>query len=492
MSSKLQGYTSKQIMHLVIGFILMFGVGYVVPTFSTITRDGMTMFFAFAGWLWLVISGTSMLVASALGLFAITCTGYYTATEVMQSGMASYVGILLLFSFIIVDAFNKSRTGEVIIAWALSRKILNGKPWLFLTAYFVIIIVLGSFVEHMGVILLAIVVIMNLSKVTKLDISHDLFKVMLLFSVLGAGIAARYLYYKGMTYTYLMSFMVDYGEGIRMADVSGYLLSLTVSLVLMVPVWLLVSRYIIKIDMTKIKALNVQDLSTPELSKLSTEQILILIVTIVAFFFPAIQALFPAESFIYIKMAQMGQPMFMCFCCGLCSLIKVDGKRLVDMDNTIGSSVMWGVLAAIAVVTLCSGAFSAEDTGLSAFLLEILGPVFANLGFVGSLCLLALISCSLTQVFSNMATAMILVTITSAVAGQFAAQGINVAVMPLLIEAGTNTASLTFAASAQAAVILGNDVMGGTNKWMLKRGIVFIITTAICLIIGATVGGYMT
>ena len=116
--------------HIIIGIILMFS-GWWIPPFATVTEVGMKILFIFIGviYLWSTVETTW---SSLLALIAIGLSGYSKGIgATIQSGFGNTTVVLVLFSMILFGGVIESGVSKYIARWFLTRKISNGRPYVF-------------------------------------------------------------------------------------------------------------------------------------------------------------------------------------------------------------------------------------------------------------------------------------------------------------------------------------------------------------------------
>ncbi len=118
------------IIHIVVGIILMFA-GWIIPPFATVTEIGMKILFIFIGviYLW---STVETAWSSLLALIAIGLSGYNDGVAAtLQAGFGNSTVLLVLFSMILFGGVQEAGVAAYISRWFLTRKISNGRPYVF-------------------------------------------------------------------------------------------------------------------------------------------------------------------------------------------------------------------------------------------------------------------------------------------------------------------------------------------------------------------------
>lgn len=115
--------------HMAIIILLMFAFGYL-PPIGTITPVGMKILGIFIGLLygW---STCGMLWPSLLGIFALGFSGMGSVKEMLSMGFSNEIVIFLIFVLILVEMVSQSGATNAIVNFFITRKSLQGHPWLF-------------------------------------------------------------------------------------------------------------------------------------------------------------------------------------------------------------------------------------------------------------------------------------------------------------------------------------------------------------------------
>ena len=90
---------------------------------------------------------------------------------------------------------------------------------------------------------------------------------------------------------------------------------------------------------------------------------------------------------------------------------KVEGKPILDMRAAAGG-FSWDMLMLIAVALFVSSALTANETGISNWIAEMLGPIFSKTNPLVFLIVLAVVTAVLTNVSNNIALCFVMINVT--------------------------------------------------------------------------------
>lgn len=473
--------TSKNI-QIVLALFIMFVAGYIIPPWGPVTRMGVQYLCIMIGWIYLSILTGGLLLSSVLSLTACVIPGYYTASTIVQATLGNSITILIIFIFIMVYIFQKTDTGEFLVRWFLSRKIVNGRPYLFTAFYFLAVIVIGAVIGSFGIILLAIAILTAISEVSGMDIKDDYFRFLLLSTVALSGTTEVFFPFKPYAALYMSIFDNALSSIGTACDGNTWLITSIIIAVLSFIILMLLARFVFKFDMTKMKALDVSILQTEKFKKMNAKQVIVLISVILTFFYPFFLMLIPETSGAYAFFSGIGQYLFMGFVVCILCLVKVKGENIAEINDVFKNGTNWQIIFAVGAVIAIGGAMSAEDSGVAAWLLSIFQGLFGDMSIVSMVIIVSILGCVITQFFSNSATAILFLSALAPMAVVLYQQGINVSVFPCIIGIGTLTACLLPSGSGQSAIMLGTDIFAEDGQtWALSKGLLIFagITIAV-------------
>ena len=141
----------------------------------------------------------------------------------------------------------------------------------------------------------------------------------------------------------------------------------------------------------------------------------------------------------------------------------------------------WGFITTVGIFSVLGGALSSDALGIKAWLTDILGPMFSNMSWPVFVLLIVVVCSVVTNFFSNMATGVIVASLTAPFSAAFADAGINVSVIGAAIAYSSMFAYLTYAAAGPAPILLGRE--GIESKFIWTKGLI----TMVLYIVVATV-----
>ena len=365
---------------------------------------------------------------------------------------------------------------------------MNGRPYLFTAFFFIAVIVIGAVIGSFGIILLALALLTAISEVAGIEKKSDWLRFLLLSTVALSGTTEVFFPFKPYSMLYMSIFDAQLNTIGAACDSNTWLITSAVMAVLSFAVLMFLVRFVFKFDLTKMKDLDVSLLQTEEFKHMNKKQVIVLVSVILTFFYPFFLMLLPKESAVYTLLNNIGQYLFMGFVICLLCIIHVDGEPVVEVNDVFKNGTNWQIIFAVGAVIAIGGAMASDDCGVAAWLLSIFQGIFGNMSIVAIAAIVSLLSCVITQFFSNSATAILFLTALAPLAVVLYQNGINVSVLPALIGTGTLTACLLPSGSGQSAIMLGSDFFADDGQqWAFSKGLVILIGITAAIIVSGII-----
>lgn len=163
-----------------------------------------------------------------------------------------------------------------------------------------------------------------------------------------------------------------------------------------------------------------------------------------------------------------------------------EGKPYFTFKELANNGIAWPLLFMVATATVMGGALSGADSGFTATLTSLFGPVLQNASAYGCAVIIAVVTLALTNVINNTVAAAIMVPVMYPFA---TALGINPLMMTAMICFCANCGLLLPCASPAGAMLHGNKEWVSTKDAEIFSllGIAALLITVIA--VGIPVGG---
>lgn len=133
----------------------------------------------------------------------------------------------------------------------------------------------------------------------------------------------------------------------------------------------------------------------------------------------------------------------------------------------------WGFIATIGMFMILGGTLSGNDLGVKTWLTDIMSPLFSNMPFPIFMLVIILVCGIITNFFSNMATGIIVSSITMPFIAVFASQGIDASIIAAAIAYTSMFAFMTYAAAGPAPILLGRE--GIETRFIWTKGLFTLV-----------------
>lgn len=472
----MQKVDRNQYIHMLIGVMLMF-CGWFIPPIEPITEVGMQLVGIFLGlvYLW---STSGMLWPSILGIAAMIISDYGTMTSVLAASFGNYnvwVSVFMMAIFGVVEQFG---VNDYIIRWVLTRKIINGRPWIFTFIWFLTVFVLSVFCSAFAMIFMFWGLTYKLAE----DLGYqkgDPYISMLLFGVVMSGaMSAPILPFKawilqisGIWQSMSGAAPFTYGQHL------GIILPIAL---LYIIGYVLIMRFVFKANvepLAKINADYFKQTPLPPMNRLQKFLLISIPCIVVALFLPSA---LPASWGIAKVLNKLGVAgitliIFCIFCC-----IRYEGKSIVDIKYLAGNKIAWDLAFLLGCVMAISSALTADATGVKPFLSGILNPIFGGMSPFVLFAVLMAVCMILTNFANNGVIALMLLSITFITTSSMDIS--NIGYFVTMLAFASQVAFLIPGSSIYGALLHGNDWLEA--KFVYKMTIAVVILVYILFLLG--------
>lgn len=479
----------KRILSIGIGVFFTFFFGMVCPPWGAVTEMGVKILGVLVGWLILCLTDVGMCGASIIALGGMFFTGYASASEIYSLAMGNSTIVLCIVIFTLADAFIDCGAGEFIMRWIMSRKFLNGRPYLLTMTLVTGLGIVGMFTGMFTVLIIAAALLKNICTITGMDLQGKWSRTIITFMSVIAGLTWTILPFMPPPLQFTAAFKSQLAAVGDTMNIGIYMTTVVLEFVFLLVLFFVFIKFFCKFDLSLLAECDGSQLQTGEFKKMTKQQIIITITLIISCFYPFIILLLPEESALFATLNGLGQTLFMCIAIGVLCIVRIDGKPLMDCRASLNRSISWDVIMATAAVQLVSGALSSDASGVTAWLIDVCGEFVTGMGLVPLIITVVVLVTVLTQFFSNTATGIIFAAIFAPLAMIFYHKGDTTfaSILPALISGPAMCACLIPAGSSQIAFILGTDIMEGDVAWMIKSGWKYMIM----IVLAACAAGFI-
>ncbi|MBT9779535.1 hypothetical protein GPL15_23945 [Clostridium sp. MCC353] len=468
MPAKKQDSQAVYLMKLLVGLFFMFGFGYVIPPFATVTRLGVQVIGIFIGVIWF-LSWFEMTWPPLLAIPALVFTGYIKTADFITSMLGNTTVFQMILLMALCFAIRQSGAGKVIAGWFITRKCLKGHPVLFCCVFLWAFFIASIFLSYAS-FFLAWEVLDNVFKVTGYQKREKLPILMIIGTFMAAWLGYCSLPIAGLQLAMVASFnstMAVYGIEL---DTATYIIcGLIVGSAVAVAEGLSI-RYIFRADMSRLADLDPDemgiDTSTLHFNK---QQLILLFAFLIGIGFSIVSSFVPKESALGVWMGTITLYGWFALILTFLAWIKLDGKPVFNIGESLSKGVMWGAVLCTGAFVVIGGAITSDACGIKAGINALLNPLFGQMHwFIFMLFAVALTSI-ITNLMSNLSTGVVIITIIAPFVVNYMDAGINPSVLGCAITISAMLGMLTMSAGAWSPMLIGNEWID-SQPLVLKYG----------------------
>ena len=467
--------------HLVVGFGIM-ALFWLMPPIEPITALGMRCVGAFLGMVYLW-SAVDTLWPSMVGLFMLAISGYGGDggfNGVWMQAVGVYTVLLTLFAMVLFGAMDEVGDTKYIAKWFLTRSIFKGRPMVFMAVFYVCCFVLAAICSPITSLIILWPIALSLMDSVNITREDRLWKYFFvgmfavstlaqpLFPFLGAQLIP-YAAFQSMTAAMGNPMTIPMGQ---------YMAVDLIMTTLVMALYLVVLRYVLRVDMSKLKAVDPAMVEEQmPLPKMNFQQKAFLYMIPCYLIMILLPNFFPNNP-VSAGLNFIGPMGITIVWVMIFLIVRWNGKPLLDFKEVAYRQFNWGIFFMIAAAVFGANTLSNPDTGVPAFLIKALTPILggrSEMAFVAIMFTTALI---ITNFANNAAMAVVLMPVVLNFSNEIGINPMPVATGVILM---VFVAMLTPAASPHAGLMHGMKKIYNT-KDILSVGFPICIATLLLYI----------
>ena len=447
--------------------LIMFGFGYL-PPIEPITPLGMHIVGIFFGLLfgWMTIG---LIWPSIMGCMALVLVGGMKVGAVLSAGWGSTTLLLIFFLVMVAGIVEQSGVSHFIAMYFITRKWVLGKPWLFTFVFLMTVFLLAAVTSTIPTIIICWSIWYSICN----QVGYKPYEPFPSFMVVGVVMAATF----GLSvFPFRPVGILVFGILEDLAGLSVNYLTYTCFTIplslLCILVFCALGKLVFRIDVSLLRQLTEESFADIDLTLHKKQKaVLIFVVTlIVLLLIPSIlpETFFLAALLNNIQAVGTAMILVAIMCC-----LKVDGEPIMNFKQVCSKGMQWDVIFLTSVVMPISSALTAEEAGVTAFLLKVLSPFFEGKSTLAFL----MIAVASAVIITNFAVNNVVGAILLPVFYPFAlALDISPLALTSLLVFTCHFALLTPAASPMAALLHGNTSWCRTGD-IYKYGVLIVLAS---------------
>ena len=443
----------KKIIRNYINIVIIFGVMilfHFIPAPAPITPLGMQIIGIFLG----LIYGWAtcgMLWPSLAGILMLGFTDYGVNPQTaLGMAITNQTALMMMVAFIAFNYISGTGLTDVVARWLVTRKFTAGKPWVFVSFLFAAgILIAGVF----NVIILIIVCFEFMTPLFKEMgfTKDDMFPTYMLMGI-SANIGILTVWPSFLPHALYTVGIITSAIGYSLSFVQ-YTMCITVPLLVMVVVYILLGKFIFRIDTSKFvegSKLMMEQMDKSENKGLSAEEksgAIVLALFILGLGLPAIlPTTWPIISTLN-RLGVVGVSTILII--AVIVLMRKDGKTLTDF-NALMRAMDWNMILLTAAIMTIAASVTSEGTGIVAFLSMYMMPLMSKMPLWVFVVFIMVVMCVVSQFSMNMVLQMIFAPILGPI---FLQAGYNPLIAVMAVYFGTQMAFLAPSGSMMAAMV---------------------------------------
>lgn len=474
-----------------IGLVLMFFGGKIIPTWGTVTELGVNMICVFVALLVLITVTNETIWPSLAALVATIFHGYMDAATAAANFIGTSVMLQMIAITVICSALRETGAGQVLAKKMLTVKFIQGKPMAFTIMLLLTFLLADIVLSLFGGIIFSFAMFDSIRDALQLKKNDKYAQAMYIGLYLCGMLGSSILPFSGMPLGITNAFnaaISGYGYSVNPVIYIASALPVGVCFIIL---YSLSIRYLFRCDMSCLTNLNVDQLESMKnvSTKFNKFQIIYLLSFLVDIGYSFALLLIPKTVSWYGSFASITQAGWFLLVIVVLCIVKIDGKPLMNANKHFKEGSMWGMITAVGIFSMLGGALASNDLGINQWLTEVLGPMFSDMSWPVFVLLIVVVCTVVTNFFSNMATGVIVSSLTAPFAAQYADAGINITVIGTAIAFSSMFAYLTYAAAGPAPLLLGKE--GIESKFVWSKGVLALVIYAVAATVVFSLIGYI-
>ena len=446
----------KHFFHIAVFLAITFFFGRLEPI-PPITPYGMNVLGALIGvvYAWIFID---VIWPSMIGLLAIGLLDIMPINTLFNKGFGDPTVVMMVFIFVFSAVLDAHGVTRWISMWFVSRKCVEGRPWLLTFALLLAIAVLGGLSSATPACVIGWSLMYGMFKFCGYERHEGYPMMMVIGAVFASQLGMSLIPFKSLPLVAISAYEKLSGATV---NYSTYMFASFLSCILCLLVFILVGKFLLRPDLSKLVKLDIKTLLREDERKLSGVQKLLFVFLAALVVFMMLPGFLPGDFAIAGFFKKIGNTGICVLLVALLTAIRVNGKSLCPWRTMVNEGVAWPIIFILAFVLPLSGPIADPRSGITAFMLDILNPLFGTGSNITFLVCIGIVGVILTQFINNTAISVALMPV---VFSYCTANGMLAEQPVILVTVACCLAFLTPAASSTAAMLHGNE-------WVTTRAI---------------------
>lgn len=408
--------------------------------------------------------------------------GYGQLTDILAQGFGSEIVLLIIFFSVYTKWLEDIGLTNVLAQWMLTRKVLAGRPYLFLSVLFLVTYVVSACVGIYATIFL----MWGICYQMLLNLGYQKREALTSFVLIGVA----YVSIMGMTFIPWSPWSLMGLKGLQTAAnqtiaVLPYSIFMLVMGIASIAIFLLMGKFIVRIDVAKLS--QTKNIGLDEAVHFNGQQKLGGFLTIAMMALLYVPGLLPTKWAIVAVLKALGALGIIILLIVLLCACQKDGQSVLQFAKAT-VAIPWSMVCLLAAVGPLGSVLMSSEAGIIQALMMALQPIFTGKSPLMIYILSAVICCIATQFLNNTVLLVVFTPLLCQMSLMFQA---NPAITAALVIFALTAALATPGASSRAGLVFGNNEWIDTKQAYLQ-GTLSVIAVLIALIVfGIPLGGLL-
>ncbi len=477
---------TKYYIHCAIMFVLAFVIASL-PPFAGITPLGMQVLGIFVaaiyGWSVLGLLWPSLFILVAMG-----CTEYCTVKEAFAAGFGNDTVFTLVFIFAFAAYLEESGLSQYIANWFISRKIGEGRPWVFTMLIFAAAFVLSAFVSTFATIIIVWGIFYKICESVGVERKSNYATMVIAGIVITAALT-------GIIFTFKPFTLIFYGMVVNATGMTDLTLpfipwlsyNLIIGIVL-IGLYLLCARFIMRPDVTLVKEAG-SKLAYLREQRMNKEQKVAMGVLVLFIASQVIPSFLPKGMPAKVFLDNLG--ILGCTVIALIALMifrSKEGKPIAEVGSLINKGISWDIVIMLAATMPLCDALEADSTGIITSVMGWMTSVLSGASPTMFLILVVVLFICTTQIAHNLVLMLVFIPLLAKMGLSY---GIHPFVIINVIWFCAQSAFLLPASSSLSAMTYGNVQWISTKRAYMYNGMFVIIAMFVMVVLGVPLAQFI-
>ncbi len=464
--------TKKSYIHYLIALILGLAIAFGLPATNGLTDIGVrTLAVTVATlYLWLTVNTHW---TSILFLALLIMTGSMTANAVWAGSMGHFSVITMIVFMILNYALLQTGVINKVCNWFITRKIVRGRPYVFIYMFFASMLILGMFMDNLSLAVIYVGIAEVLCEKLGLKKGDSMYTCMFM-GIMWVDVVISIASPIAHAPCLILMGMMSAQLGIEVTYTQWFSIGIPFAIIMFVVI-MLVTRFW-KLDTTAYDNYDVEAerKNAPKLDLRGKISVVVFLLAIALIILPEVlKGVLPAFG-TYWTTCGVVVPAILA-CAALC-IVRVGGQPVLDMPAALKSLPMGAIIFA-GVVCVMSTPITSELTGINVWMANVLQPILANVPPFVIVVILVIAALIMTNFLSNVVTMTLFFNVGVALLSNGST---HLGMFAMLIGFASAMACLTPSACAPMPLIFGPGHVNMRNT--IRPNLLFLVLSFVVML----------